>query len=817
MRSLFIKKLWLSILLSLSIFIFPLASTKSQTPSQQKPDKLQRFSPDEMRESEELKARGVIVKFHRWPNSKEQKEIIRKLKAASLKKTKSIRSFQTWLFEWSEGGLKLSRLGKEACKTLKGLSSVKRCNPDHLLPLNRQHNIILSDELQIYRVFNQPSFILAEASQKTEAGFVEHCTLCDKQSSISPVPLNIRICNLISHEQKLMKGKLSDYWAQELIGSDLLREELKKEAPPEIENWIAVFDTRRGGHRIGVQNLISDEGLHAVLPELGGGDLSFLHVGIGSQNVQGWNDYKKGRGYKPALSLYETGYPGDYLFGFKERAPNYINNSMSWKESPDIYEAFEKLSSSGVSRSIVVISSGNDFPKRLDNMESKASKNFDAILVGSFAPGGFVSHFSQSGREVAILAPSDDWITSAREEGKYYRFGGTSGAAPLVTGSLAAFEWLSGYHPTAEEAKILLEKAALPTLHSFEKPRINGAGLLNAYKMGEVAKRLEEKCRNKSVSCFKEEILKDENYHFAEDESLKGDLRRVFPNCVRGGNPNHSLKVSSCKEKGEALKRLRKAALLNPDKEKLKSLSCIYRAAGFLKNSEALEKLSLALGTEAEVRAELRAIVRKEEPVSVDSLRLMLGMGGFEEEFKLSDNLIAVRIAPGVGETAVPTLIKALESEDPVIRTIITNEEIVRRAGKMGETAIPVLEKAFEIGDLRLQRTAVMEAGHIKKPSSLPLVEKAFAADNIDLRMDAVLAAGLIGEPGFPLIRKAFDSGNSGLQYSAITAARWAGKSGLSLLKQMVKKKDLNPKRKRYIEKEIILLNEVYNIKDNNS
>ena len=467
----FIKKLWLSILLSLSIFIFPLASTKSQTPSQQKPDKLQRSSPDEIRESEELKARGVIVKFHRWPNSKEQKEIIRKLKAASLKKTKSIRSFQTWLFEWSEGGLKPSSLGEIACKTLKGLSSIKRCNPDHLLPLNLQQGQIFLEKVETYRLFDNssPSFVLVEVTPKTEAGFIEHCTSCNKQSSISPVPLNIRTCNLLLYEQKLMKGKLSDYWAQELIGSDLLRKELKKKAPPEIENWIAVFDSQRRGHNIGVKNLISDEGLHAVLPELGGRRSVLFTVGIGSQNVQDGDDYKKGRGYKPALSLYETGYPGDYLFGFGERAPHYINNSISWKESPDIYKVFQKLSSSGVSRSIVVVSSGNDFPKRLDNMENKASKNFDAILVGSFSPRGFVSDFSQSGREVAILAPSDDWITSARKEGKYYRFGGTSGAAPLVTGSLAAFEWLSGYHPTAAEAKILLERTALCPLCTLLK------------------------------------------------------------------------------------------------------------------------------------------------------------------------------------------------------------------------------------------------------------------------------------------------------------------------------------------------------------
>ena len=175
--------------------------------------------------------------------------------------------------------------------------------------------------------------------------------------------------------------------------------------------------------------------------------------------------------------------------------------------------------SSGVSKSIVVTVSGNHFPRRLDDMQSKASKNFDVIVTGSFSPRGFVSDFSESGREVTVLAPSDDWITSADKDGRYRDFGGTSGAAPLVTGSLAAFEWLSGYHPTAAEAKILLERTALPTLHSFEKPRINGAGLLNAYKLGEVAKRLKKKCRGqKSASCFKKEILKEDNYDFSGEK-----------------------------------------------------------------------------------------------------------------------------------------------------------------------------------------------------------------------------------------------------------------------------------------------------------
>ena len=61
------------------------------------------------------------------------------------------------------------------------------------------------------------------------------------------------------------------------------------------------------------------------------------------------------------------------------------------------------------------------------------------------------------------MAPGDYYLTSVDGDGNYRQFGGTSGATPLVTGSLAGFEWLSGYHPTAEEAKILLEKTAILT------------------------------------------------------------------------------------------------------------------------------------------------------------------------------------------------------------------------------------------------------------------------------------------------------------------------------------------------------------------
>ena len=79
---------------------------------------------------------------------------------------------------------------------------------------------------------------------------------------------NLRNCNIIPSQSDLFEGKLSDYWAQEMIGADLLREELSQVPPPD-KNLVEVFDSPERNHDVKVRNMISDEGQNAVLPELG--------------------------------------------------------------------------------------------------------------------------------------------------------------------------------------------------------------------------------------------------------------------------------------------------------------------------------------------------------------------------------------------------------------------------------------------------------------------------------------------------------------------------------------------------------------------
>ena len=260
--------------------------------------------------------------------------------------------------------------------------------------------------------------------------------------------------------------------------------------------------------------------------------------------------------------------------------PSFANVSMTWSGSA-FGEGLKSLSPP----TVAVVAAGNKHPDPIRPEKVKASQDFDAIIVGSLAPDGKRSWFSNEHEEVHIMAPSDYYLSSAGQDGDRRSFGGTSGAAPLVTGSLAGFEWLSGYHPTAEEAKILLKKTAIMTQHSHDNPRKNGVGIVNAYKLGMVGKKIKEMCGT-DLYCFKNKIREDSTYDFPEDEGLLEIVDQVFPECSAD---NCSAEFSVCADKADTFKRLRKAAFLNPSNKKLwKYVACAYNSSGFTKNGEGI-------------------------------------------------------------------------------------------------------------------------------------------------------------------------------------------------------------------------------------
>ena len=257
--------------------------------------------------------------------------------------------------------------------------------------------------------------------------------------------------------------------------------------------------------------------------------------------------------------------------------PSFINMSIGWPGSL-VEEGVQNISPPAV----LVVAAGNDYPTPVSEEIVQISKNLNAIVVGSMGPNGSRSSFSSEHEEVHIMAPSDHYLTTADGEGSYQRFSGTSGATPLVTGSLAAFEWLSGYHPTAAEAKFLLERTAIQTMELHEDPPKNGVGMVNAYKLGMVGKKLQEMCGT-DVSCFKEKIQDSATYDFPENSEVLQLVARAFPEC---SVDNCSNNFDICTDKAEAIKELRKAAFLNPsNKELWRYLTCIYRSNGFIRDA----------------------------------------------------------------------------------------------------------------------------------------------------------------------------------------------------------------------------------------
>ena len=277
-----------------------------------------------------------------------------------------------------------------------------------------------------------------------------------------------------------------------------------------------------------------------------------------------------------------------------QEMPSFINYSMvSTDEGRALmdYKNFKSLSP----YSVIIAGAGNSHPKRLYLQQHRSSKDFDMIFVGSLASNGEKSSFSTEGEEVHITAPSDYFLTSLDKKGNYKKFGGTSGATALVTGSLATFERLSGYHPTAKEAKALLKNTAISVPSAVPKES-NGYGMVNAYKLAMIGKRLKEQCGN-DKSCFKQKINDPKNYYFSPSKILS-QVRGAFPECDNQcvGIPSQSgcrgasctsRRTKQCNTKSKVFNELRKAAFLSPhDGDLWRNIACIYQSAGFTEDAQ---------------------------------------------------------------------------------------------------------------------------------------------------------------------------------------------------------------------------------------
>ena len=147
------------------------------------------------------KAKGIILHFHKWPPDQETLDrILETAKAEGLKKSDEFPLFKIIILEWN--GLK---------GNVEALTACFRFLEDN----------IVSPKLKTC----EPNFLKRPNSLKIE--------LPAQPGAVKKGKGNLRTCNIVSSHfpgphlrNRPRDPALSDYWAQNMIGADLLKEEL---------------------------------------------------------------------------------------------------------------------------------------------------------------------------------------------------------------------------------------------------------------------------------------------------------------------------------------------------------------------------------------------------------------------------------------------------------------------------------------------------------------------------------------------------------------------------------------------------------------
>ena len=218
--------------------------------------------------------------------------------------------------------------------------------------------------------------------------------------------------------------------------------------------------------------------------------------------------------------------------------------------------------------SLVVAAAGNKYP---NGSSRDNSNNLDVIFVGNINQHGIVDHSSDESLNISIVAPAGSSKQMTYNTNGYDPYwGGTSGATPLVAGALADVTSVLG-EITFQEAKRLLEKTALPTSNSLQKPQRNGPGMLNTFKLIKVALRLKEKGWPENRAA----LLNDNSiFDFMEHASqLRNEAEEL-------------LKSDDCNKKKQGLKNLRRSHLLSSDQSTANILAGLYEKLGYVQNAQ---------------------------------------------------------------------------------------------------------------------------------------------------------------------------------------------------------------------------------------
>ena len=443
----------------------------------------------------------------------------------------------------------------------------------------------------------------------------------------------------VQFQKKYTETKgLSVLWAQEYTGADLLREQLERLPVHYPDNLLANIDIGEEYHSTGTTNLMEGKSPTGLLPGL---NLKPYSKGLYGSDTAYMDIAKK--------------------FGQSGAYPMYIGNPMTWggdevpilgpMNAAGIYRAFDILSKG---KSLIVTSAGNKGNDKLaEPLKIKASQELNLIVVGSATPDGFADSDSQKSPRQAIMAPSYQELSSTDKNGHLQPFASTSGAEPQCTAALAAFTVICGYSLSRDDALQLLAMTATKSPISFENPQLDGPGILNTYKIGQVAFRLKKQCGKEANfgRCIQESLQNPKTYDFTIDKDI-GKAEALFPPCFGRTSKN----TAPLCEQLAAFKKIRAQALLTGDPSLYQGISCIYDTLGFHENAKYFKTVSFF-----------------SNPANTPN-RTTLLINMLKDRNLLGDNATAAVLATNpISSKDISVLLDLLKDPDPITRSRVIN------------------------------------------------------------------------------------------------------------------------------------------------
>jgi hypothetical protein len=375
-----------------------------------------------------------------------------------------------------------------------------------------------------------------------------------------------------------MRGTNSDqlptYWAQELIGSDLIKDDpfITQGAASiaVVDSGFSVNDASKAGNKIEASKSVREFlDLKTEMAKKG--------ITVGSTHGSNVTQLigNREQGVSPNAPIKQFHFNANFSEVIQEissepKAFSIISASVA---APELYkEATRRQLQSSVPNSIFVMAAGNLFP-----INSKQSNM--GIIVGSSSPDGSRSWFSQ--KPADILAPADTLIsTQTGDSNQIQQFGGSSASTPLVSSTLAR---LKSLFPDVNEdqARFLLKASGTST--RAQNLNQDATPMLNSYRLMTIAQKL----KNAQIPPEKwSGVLSTNspNSPFNLNSEVAG-LQNEINNLVA------SLAPPTCEKIAALLKTARKKALLSNDQADFRFLASIYKKMGIDYYADSLTNL----------------------------------------------------------------------------------------------------------------------------------------------------------------------------------------------------------------------------------